>query len=51
MYERRWAQALTTCGVLWFMLAIAFAPTNKIYQQGLVLFTWVPTLVVAWSAR
>ncbi|MFJ7882193.1 O-antigen ligase family protein [Pseudomonas sp. NPDC096917] len=51
MYESRWAQALMTCGVLWFMLAIAFAPTNKIYQQGLVLFTWVPTLVVAWSAR
>ncbi|MFP3515916.1 O-antigen ligase family protein [Pseudomonas sp. SIMBA_077] len=51
MYESRWAQTLMTCGVLWFMLAIAFAPTNKIYQQGLVLFTWLPTLVVAWSAR
>ena len=51
MYESRWAQVLMTCGVVWFMLAIAFAPTNKIYQQGLVLFTWLPTLVVAWSAR
>ncbi|MCU1729503.1 O-antigen ligase family protein [Pseudomonas sp. 7P_10.2_Bac1] len=51
MYESRWAQTLMTCGVLWFMLAIAFAPTNKIYQQGLVLLVWLPTLLVAWSAR
>lgn len=27
------------------------APSNKIYQQGLVLFLWLPTLVLAWSAR
>lgn len=51
MYERRWAQVLMTIGVLWFMLAIAFAPTNKLYQQGLVAFLWLPTLLVAWSAR
>lgn len=51
MYESRWAKTLMTCGVLWFMVAIAFAPTNKMYQQGLVLFIWVPTLIVAWSAR
>lgn len=51
MYESRWARALMTCGLLWFMWAIAFAPTNKLYQQGLVLFIWVPTLFVAWSAR
>ncbi|NON44550.1 polymerase, partial [Klebsiella pneumoniae] len=23
----------------------------KVYQQGLVLFLWLPTLVLAWSAR
>ena len=51
MYERRWAQVLMSIGVLWFMLAIAFAPTNKLYQQGLVAFLWLPTLLVAWSAR
>ena len=51
MYESRWARTLMTCGVVWFMVAIAFAPTNKLYQQGLVLFIWVPTLIVAWSAR
>ena len=51
MYESRWAKALMTCGLLWFMWAMALAPTNKLYQQGLVLFIWVPTLFVAWSAR
>ena len=51
MYESRWAQAFMSTGVLWFMLAIAFAPTNKLYQQGLVVFLWLPTLLVAWSAR
>jgi hypothetical protein len=33
------------------LLAIAFAPTNKIYQQGLTLFLWLPAMVFAWSAR
>ena len=36
MQETRWAQVWMTTGLLWFLLAIAFAPTNKIYQQGLV---------------
>ena len=51
MYESRWARTLMTCGVMWFLVAIAFAPTNKLYQQGLVLFIWVPMLIVVWSAR
>ena len=38
-------------GLLWFLAAIALAPSNKVYQQGLVLFLWLPTLVMAWSAR
>jgi O-antigen ligase len=38
-------------GLLWFLLGIAFAPTNKIYQQGLTLFLWLPAMVFAWSAR
>lgn len=38
-------------GLVWFLAAIALAPSNKIYQQGLVLFLWLPTLVLAWSAR
>ena len=36
MQETRWAQAWMTIGLLWFLLAIAVAPTNKVYQQGLV---------------
>ncbi|AKA27011.1 polymerase [Pseudomonas chlororaphis] len=37
--------------MLWFLLAIALAPTNKLYQQGLVAFLWLPAMVLAWSAR
>lgn len=51
MRETRWAQVWLATGLLWFLLAIAFAPTNKIYQQGLVAFLWLPTLFLAWSAR
>lgn len=51
MHENRWAQLWTSAGLLWFLLAIAFAPSNKLYQQGLVVFLWLPTLVLAWSAR
>lgn len=51
MQETRWAQVWLATGLLWFLLAIAFAPTNKIYQQGLVAFLWLPTLFLAWSAR
>lgn len=38
MQASRWAQVWMVFGLLWFLLAIAFAPTNKIYQQGLMLF-------------
>ena len=33
MQASRWAQVWMIFGLLWFLLAIAFAPTNKIYQQ------------------
>lgn len=51
MHASRWAQVWMVFGLLWFLLAIAFAPTNKIYQQGLTLFLWLPAMVFAWSAR
>ena len=51
MHEKRWAQTWMSIGLLWFLLCIAVAPTNKVYQQGLVVFLWLPTLVFAWSAR
>ncbi|WP_017902030.1 O-antigen ligase family protein [Pseudomonas asplenii] len=51
MYTNRWTQGLMGFAFLWFLLAIALAPTNKIYQQGMALFLWVPTLCLAWSAR
>lgn len=51
MYSKRWAQALLSAGLLWFLLAIAYAPANKVYQQGLVALLWVPCIALTWSAR
>ncbi|MHC8303894.1 O-antigen ligase family protein [Pseudomonas sp. PB3P13] len=51
MHETRWAQTWMTVGLLWFLLAIALAPTNKIFQQGLIALLWLPALVFCWSAR
>ena len=51
LYQKNWARAWLGLGLVWFLAAIALAPSNKIYQQGLVLFLWLPTLVLAWSAR
>ncbi|SDB19083.1 O-antigen ligase [Pseudomonas sp. NFACC13-1] len=51
MQATRWAQGWMAFGLLWFLLAIALAPTNKIYQQGLVAFAWLPAIVFAWPAR
>ncbi|WP_200626338.1 O-antigen ligase family protein [Pseudomonas sp. LAM2023] len=51
LYQKSWAKAWLGFGLVWFLAAIALAPSNKVYQQGLVLFLWLPTLVLAWSAR
>jgi len=51
MYRTRWMQGILWTGLVWFLLGIAWAPTNKIYQQGLVLLLWVPVLIATWSAR
>jgi len=51
LYQKNWARAWLGLGLVWFLAAIALAPSNKIYQQGLVLFLWLPTLALAWSAR
>ena len=32
MYARRWAQSWLAIGLLWFVVAIALAPSNKVYQ-------------------
>ncbi|MDO7899507.1 O-antigen ligase family protein [Pseudomonas citrulli] len=51
MQTTRWAQGWMALGLLWFLLAIALAPTNKVYQQGLVAFVWLPAIAFAWPAR
>ncbi len=51
MYLKRWAQSWLAAGFLWFLTAVALAPSNKIYQQGLIVLLWLPTLLFCWSAR
>lgn len=50
-YSKQWAQAWLGLGFVWFLAAIALAPSNKVFQQGMILFLWLPTLLLAWSAR
>jgi O-antigen ligase len=38
-------------GLLWFLLAIAIAPSNKVYQQGLVVLLWLPAIIFSWATR
>ena len=51
MQETRWAQAWMAIGLLWFLLAIAIAPSNKVYQQGLVVLLWLPAIIFSWAPR
>ena len=51
LYQKSWARAWLGFGLVWFLGAIALAPSNKIYQQGIILFLWLPTLIMAWSGR
>lgn len=51
LYQQSWARAWLGLGLIWFFGAIALAPSNKVYQQGLVAFLWLPTLLLAWSGR
>lgn len=34
-------------GYLWFLLGIVWAPSNKLYQQGLIVLLWLPALIAA----
>lgn len=51
LYQKNWAKVWLGFGLVWFLGAIALAPSNKLYQQGLIAFLWLPTLLLAWSAR
>lgn len=51
MYTSRWAQFWIMAGLLWFLLGIAWMPTNKLYQQGLVALLWLPVLASLWAGR
>jgi O-antigen ligase len=40
-----WAVGVLFVGYLWFLFGIVWSPSNKLYQQGLVLLVWLPALV------
>ena len=49
--RRFWPVTFLCLGYLWFLLGIVWAPSSKLYQQGLVVLLWVPVLVVALVLR
>ena len=51
MYQQRWMQLALCTGLLWFLVGIAWAPSNKLYQQGMALAVWLPALIVLWGSR
>lgn len=38
-------------GFFWLLVGIAWTPSNKFYQQGLVLLLWVPVLIGVFALR
>ncbi|AQZ35213.1 hypothetical protein BHQ29_19320 [Pseudomonas sp. LPH1] len=40
-----WAVGVLYMGYLWFLFGIVWVPSNKLYQQGLVLLLWLPVLL------
>ncbi|MBN7118549.1 MULTISPECIES: O-antigen ligase family protein [Pseudomonadaceae] len=40
-----WAVGVLCMGYLWFLFGIVWVPSNKLYQQGLVLLLWLPVLI------
>lgn len=51
MHQQRWIQLALCTGLLWFLVGIAWAPSNKLYQQGIVLAVWLPALIALWGSR
>lgn len=51
MYQQRWMQLALCTGLLWFLVGIAWAPSNKLYQQGMALAVWLPALIALWGSR
>lgn len=56
LFERQgiitgWLVYLIISGVVWFVAASAWSPTNKLYQQGLIVLFWLPVLlsIILWS--
>ena len=51
IYQQRWMQLALCTGLLWFLVGIAWAPSNNLYQQGMALAVWLPALIALWGSR
>ncbi|XLY88809.1 O-antigen ligase family protein [Ectopseudomonas mendocina] len=38
-------------GFFWLLVGIAWTPSNKFYQQGLILLLWIPVLIGVFALR
>jgi len=51
MDSRRLGLTWLTLGLVWFLLGITWISTTKFYQQGLIVFFWLPAMWACWSCR
>lgn len=51
MDSRRLGLTWLTLGLVWFLLGITWISTTKFYQQGLIVFFWLPAMWACWSYR
>jgi len=51
MDSRRLGLTWLTLGLVWFLLGITWVSTTKFYQQGLIVFFWLPAMWACWSYR
>lgn len=40
-----WRYLWLATGLLWFLVAITWSPSNKLYQQRLIVLLWIPALL------
>jgi len=51
MDSRRLGLTWLKLGLVWFLLGITWVSTTKFYQQGLIVFFWLPAMWACWSYR
>lgn len=50
-YAKDWVGIWSLIGLAWLALGVAYIPVNKIYQQGVAIFFYVPMVILLWRDR